>query len=276
MKQLFFDTGGRLRNGWWIAIFFLALAALVVPATIFAANRQIRVPFEWQALMVLAVSMLCAGLRREPISSFAGRLATWPPGLALGAVAGFCIWTTVAAVLWAAGSVTWQMNPDAGTALVAGIGGMLAVVVTEELMFRGFVFQRLIDGVGAWPAQILMAGYFLLTHWHNPQMAGAATQAIVAVNIFLAGLMFGAAYLRTRSLALPIALHFTLNFTQGSLLGFGVSGHAGGGVLVPHSSGAPEWWTGGAFGLEASVPGTVAIAVALVILHGWRRRADKS
>lgn len=269
MKALFFAPQSRLRNGWWILIFFLVLAGLVVPATSFAASRQLTVPPGIQALMALFATALCAWLRRERLSSVMGPLRSWPVGVATGIAMGFSIWALTAGVLWVTGAVTWRLNADAMTTLYPGLVACLGLAVTEELIFRGFVFQRLLDGVGAGAAQIVMAGYFLLTHWGNPGMTGTI-QTLAATNIFLASLMFGAAYLRTRSLALPIALHFMLNFTQGSLFGFGVSGTASHGILVPHLGDAPVWWTGGSFGLEASLPGTIAILAATIALTQWR------
>jgi hypothetical protein len=88
------------------------------------------------------------------------------------------------------------------------------------------------------------------------------------VNIFVASFMFGLACLRTGGLAMPIGLHLSANFVQGSLLGFGVSGGAEEGLLVPHLSG-PQWWTGGAFGLEASAPGLACVFAAILFFRRW-------
>ena len=89
-------------------------------------------------------------------------------------------------------------------------------------------------------------------------------------NIFLASILFGLAYLRTRSLAMPFGLHLPANVTQGPILGFGVSGNDGVSLLVPVASGAPDWLYG-KLGLEASVPGLVCVVALLVILRGFRR-----
>lgn len=141
-----------------------------------------------------------------------------------------------------------------------------------ELIFRGFAFQRLVEGLGAWTAQVLMAGYFVLTHSSAIAAAGEL-QFLATANIFIASLVFGAAYLRTRSLALPIALHFALNFVQGPLLGFGVSGSQLDSTWVPIASGSP-WITGGVFGLEASIPGTVAMSLLLLAMLARRPRGS--
>jgi uncharacterized protein len=61
------------------------------------------------------------------------------------------------------------------------------------------------------------------------------------------------------------------NFSQGTLLGFGVSGSDQVGVLTPvFSAEAPDWLTGGTFGLEASVPGFVMVVLLTLALWHWR------
>jgi hypothetical protein len=101
---------------------------------------------------------------------------------------------------------------------------------------------------------------FLLTHIGNPGMTGSI-MVFASINIFLASLMFGLAFLRTKSLAMPIGFHFMANWAQGVLLGFGVSGMEQASILKPIFNGAPDWLTGGSFGLEASIPGMISIII---------------
>ena len=65
---------------------------------------------------------------------------------------------------------------------------------------------------------------FLLTHINNPGMIGT-TKVLASLNIFNASIMFGIAFIKTKSLAMPLGLHFMANFMQGTILGFGVSGN---------------------------------------------------
>ena len=123
---------------------------------------------------------------------------------------------------------------------------------------------------GTWPAQLVVAALFVLTH--SDALRGLGPLAYLAgANIFLASILFGLAYVRTASLAMPIGLHLAANVMQGPVLGFGVSGHEGASLLVPVLSDAPDWLSGGTFGLEASVPGLVCVVALLLILRGWRR-----
>jgi membrane protease YdiL (CAAX protease family) len=136
-------------------------------------------------------------------------------------------------------------------------------------LFRGFVFQRLISGLGQGTAQLITAAFFLLTHLNNPGMTGVI-KVMASVNIFLASILFGLAFIQTKSLAMPLGLHWMANWMQGGVLGFGVSGTQQLGLLQPVFGEAPAWLTGGQFGLEASLPGLVCVVVTLLLLNTWK------
>ena len=272
MIAIFRNQAGMLRNGWWILLFYLALAALLVPTTVSASNHGMHVGIPVQALLVVIATTLCLFARRQHPRTVMGTFERWRRGLPAGLLAGAAIWGITALALWVSGAVTWEWDAAGVDALLTGLLDCMAVAIVEELLFRGFPFQRLIDGIGAWPAQLAMAAYFTLTHSSGLAAAGEL-QWLATANIFLASLLFGACYLLTRSLALPIALHFALNFVQGPLLGFGISGHGTNGLLVAHVGPTATWWTGGAFGLEASLPGTLAILTALAATLFLRQRS---
>jgi membrane protease YdiL (CAAX protease family) len=265
----FINARGRLRNGWWIAIFFIALASLLVPLLLTARDEGASPPIWQQALVVIVASLICQGLRRRPIAELVGKLDLgWLRDLSVGVGLGAALMLTPAALLWATGQAHFSFNPEGVDPLVSALGLFAAVAVTEEVLFRGFIFQRLIDGLGPWPAQLLIAALFLLTHIDAIQNAGPVG-AIASANIFIASILFGLAFVRTRSLAMPIGIHFAANFIQGGVLGFGVSGDEERGLLEPVLTG-PDWLTGGAFGLEASIPGALSVIALTLALYVWR------
>lgn len=266
----FLNSRGRVRNGWWIALFFVVLAAMLVPQIILARGAEAGVPLWRQALTVFAASILCQMLRRKPLSELLGAFdLRWPRELLVGVALGTALMAAPALLLSAIGAVRFTSGAGAA-ALAPGVLLFAAVAATEELMFRGFLFQRLIDGLGVWPAQLLIAALFLLTHSTALQAAGPLGY-LAGVNIFLASILFGVAFVRTRSLALPFGLHFAADFVQGTVLGFGVSGNDEQGASSPHLSG-PDWLTGGAFGLEASIPGLVCVIALIALLLRWPQR----
>lgn len=164
------------------------------------------------------------------------------------------------------GVVQWHINDDVFATIVSGLTLFVGVAIAEELLFRGFLFQRLIESLGNWPAQFIVAGLFLLTHINNPGMVGI-TKLMASVNIFIASIMFGLAFLKTKSLAMPIGLHFMANFMQGTILGFGVSGEKEQRLFTPIAEKGPIWLTGGAFGLEASLLGLITVTVITIYLY---------
>lgn len=266
----FLNSERQLRNGWWILIFFLVLASILIPALLFAQENSMEISIGLQAIIIVLASWICQLLRRRPLAELLGEFnAHWFKGLGLGSLIGSALMLFPALMLWIFGWVDWQWNPTGSSALPSVVLLFAGVAVAEELLFRGFIFQRLIAGLGQWPAQLILAGYFLLTHLNNPGMTGDV-KVLAGINIFLASLMFGLAFIRTQSLAMPLGLHFMANLMQGGVLGFGVSGIDQSGLLRPIFAGVPEWLTGGQFGLEASVPGLFFIVITLILLYVWK------
>jgi membrane protease YdiL (CAAX protease family) len=259
-----------LRSGWWIGIFFAVLAVVLVPLILLARRRGADVSAVQQLAVVLTASVICQALRREPLPRLLGPLDwRWPWEFLLGGAGGVLLMAVPALALGIFGVVSWRPGAGGVAALWPELALLAAAAATEELLFRGFLFRRLLDGLGTWPAQLLMAALFLLTH--SDALRGLGPLALLAgTNLFLASILFGLAYLRTRSLAMPFGLHLLANVTQGPVLGFGVSGHEGASLLVPTPSGAPDWLYGGTFGLEASLPGLVCVVALLLVVRGWR------
>lgn len=261
----------RLKQLAWAGAFFAVLAAALFPAILVSAHYGHAISIYEQAALVALATAAIQLLRREPLSEVTGRPdRRWLRELALGGALGALLMLVPAALLFAGGWVRFHATGTGIEPLLGATMLMAGVAVAEELLFRGLLFQRLTAALGAWPAQLLVAGLFVLTHLGNPGMTGA-TSLWAGTNIFLASILFGLAYLRTRSLALPIGLHFMANVTQGILLGFGVSGESEPRLLEPVFAGAPDWLTGGRFGLEASLPGLVAVAAMLLWL-AFRKR----
>ncbi len=272
MPHLFLNARRKLYNGWWIVLYFVVLTSLLLPLILIAQSNNSGVPFYQQLLVVLAASLICQALRRKPLSDLCGALDwRWPRHLLWGLLGGAALMLAPALLLGAVGAVSWRIDASWTTAL-ATLAPIAAAAATEELLFRGFLFQRLIDGVGAWPAQLIIAALFTLTHSDALSEVGTLGY-LAALNIFLASIMFGLAYLRTRSLAAPLGLHFAANVVQGPILGFGVSGSEDASVLTARLHDAPAWLTGGAFGLEASAPGLACVVVLTGLLWRWRPAA---
>ena len=265
-SNLVLNSGRGLRDGWWIVVFFLVLASLLILIIVTAQQNNTDVSVNMQAVLILLVSITCQLLRRKSVTELIGKFnVRWLKDLGVGGLLGSTLMLIPALILGAFGWVRWQWNPSGVAALVSSLLLFAGVAVAEELLFRGFIFQRLISGLGPWAAQLVTAAFFLLTHLNNPGMAGSV-RVLASINIFLASILFGLAFIRTKSLVMPLGLHWMTNWVQGGVLGFGVSGTGQSGLLTPVFGAAPIWLTGGQFGLEASLPGLTCVLITLLLL----------
>lgn len=140
----------------------------------------------------------------------------------------------------------------------------VAAAIHEEIVFRGYIFQR----IRAWsrPTAIgVTAILFSTLHAGNGEVT-----AIALVNLTLAGVLLALAYERFERLWFPIGIHFAWNVLSGPILGYGVSGYASAGTLLRTVASGPVWATGGAFGIEASawMMPMEMLAIALLARRG--------
>ena len=279
MTKLLRDDQGQLRNGGWILLFVAVfLASQLAYHPVSRALQGLGAGKGWLAplpvVFLLLVTWICMRLRRQRLAGVGLRLdATWGRHALAGIAFGATEMLAVAALILVAGGVRFELDPARGlAALLQGVWFFAWVAVLEELLFRGFVFQRLVDGIGAPAALLLMGALFAVAHWSNPGMEGSSV-AWATLDNALGAILLGLAWLRTGSLALPIGIHFGWNWTQGALLGFDVSGLAQAGWLTPHLLARPPWLTGGAFGPEASVVAVLVDAIAVLLLWHWKGTA---
>ncbi len=123
----------------------------------------------------------------------------------------------------------------------------------EEMIFRGYAFQLLIEKMGPY-ATVLPAGViFGLTHMSNPH------SSLLAVgNTILWGILLGYAFLRSHDLWLPLGLHFGWNAVL-PLFGVNLSG-----LTIDVSRYVYRWdllplWSGGDYGPEGGLLTTIFV-----------------
>lgn len=188
---------------------------------------------------------------------------------ALGSLMGLSLICTVTFLLWAAGIVHFD-GAGAGSWLSL-LAEMLLAATLEEVLFRAVLFRILADWLGVRVALVISALLFGLAHLPDAGVSFAAFFSIV-----LAGVMLTSAYLRHGRLWLPIGLHFGWNFTSTAVFGFTTSGHPAQGLLRTTLAG-PDWLSGGAFGIEASVAtllATASLSAVLLALPQIRLKPD--
>lgn len=290
MGRWFRNAEGEIRSGWKAGGYFLVLAVLVLFLNVMAKGlvrvygpalktALSQVGTLLPALLALGASAVCLRLERRPLSSIGLRLdRRWLGEFALGTAGGIALLVAVALAIRATGAFHWERNAAWGAGqLLPGIWLYLWAATFEELVFRGYPFQRLLQGgLGPNLTLALFALFFGMAHLGNPGLFGAA-KIWATLNIALAAVLLGLAWLRTGSLALPIGIHLGWNWCQGELMGFQVSGTGAGGLLKPLlRPDRPDWLHGGAFGLEGTLACAVACAAACLLLWRWRGTAARS
>lgn len=157
--------------------------------------------------------------------------------------------------------LTWTDIHFDGTLFFINVVLMLLVAFGEELVFRGYVLNNLMQSQSRRIALLTSALLFAAFHIGSP-----GANILSVVNVFLAGLVLGVNYSHTRNLWFGIAFHFAWNFFQGPILGYKVSGYAFGSVLEQDLQG-PSLLTGGKFGFEGSTLCTVLMLITAILLE---------
>jgi len=103
----------------------------------------------------------------------------------------------------------WNFTPWIAQPLYVSILRVLAVCflgpISEELIFRGFLFSRLKKAlpVNEWVIVIIIAAFWASIHYTYP--------LLVISIIFVDGVILGAALIRSRSLVIPMIMHICWN-----------------------------------------------------------------
>lgn len=220
------------------------------------------------ALAIVAYKLFQRWIEQRADSDFPVlRAGRW---VALGLLIGFLLFSSICAIVWSLGGLTVE-----GWGGFGGLWTMLAMALLasffEELLFRALLLRQFEALIGTWGALFVTSALFGLFHAINPY---ATWYTCLAIAIE-AGIPLGAAYVLSRNLWFPVAIHFAWNFTEGWVLTIPVSRLDAGTGLVQTSRHGPEWLSGGIFGLEASVvPVAVSLSVGLVMLVLAARRGQ--
>ncbi|HEX7191213.1 MAG TPA: CPBP family intramembrane glutamic endopeptidase [Thermoanaerobaculia bacterium] len=132
--------------------------------------------------------------------------------------------------------------------------------VYEELLFRGYVFQR----VRSWNRGIAIAGSALLFGLLHGGNSGVTPVALT--SIIVAGVLLALAYETFGRLWFPIGIHVAWNVFSGPILGYDVSGYIPSHQLFRTIGSGNVLVTGGTFGIEGSVVSVFVEVLAVVLL----------
>ena len=287
MYDIFINQFGRLRSGWRLVVFvasFIVLSILI--ATVLRVVLILIGPHassnvsQFVAELVFRGGLLAAALGAGyicaryleglPWRSLGLTLHRgWLRDLVFGFAIGFASLVVAVAVAskgfnFSLGNTGW--SPIIKSMIGSGVLLFLAALA-EEAMFRGYGLQTLSRAKLAWLGVLLTSVPFGLVHLSNPNVVRGVTFA----NTAIAGIWLAAAYLRTRSLWLPLGVHWAWNWALGWFFGLPISGiQLVSNPLLQTQDNGPKWLTGGSYGIEGGVACTIALVLFTVFL--WKTR----
>ena len=174
--------------------------------------------------------------------------------------------------------------------------GLAIAAAWEEVAFRGYGFQWLCRATGnvlfyaiqpffsldpsrvaQWLGRAFwISAFSILFGLMHASNANAGW--LSGINTALAGVWLAIAVFRSRALWLAFGLHFGWNFAQGPILGMPISGIGSekSGIVIPSlwktTLYGPEWATGAGYGIEAGLPCTFVLFLAIAIAALWPAR----
>ncbi|HZS57363.1 MAG TPA: type II CAAX endopeptidase family protein [Bryobacteraceae bacterium] len=143
--------------------------------------------------------------------------------------------------------------------LVTYLFALLIAAAGEEMIFRGYAFQLLIEKIGPFATVLPVGVVFGFAHASNPNATWLGI-----MNTILWGILLGYAFLRSHDLWLPVGLHYGWNAVL-PLFGVNLSG-----LTIDVTRYSYRWdltalWSGGSYGPEGGLLTTI-FAIALFFL----------
>jgi len=292
LQQVFTNQAGRLRSGWRLtafALIYIALLFLISTAVrIFYAIASLVAPglrpgpyFENIVfrLILLAAALVVGYLCTRWLEDLPWRAmgltphARWLRDFFVGSIIGVASLALATGIATAGGGLQFRAADiglllQTGETLVFSAALFIIAALAEEALFRGYPLQTLARAGLAWLGLLITSVPFAAVHLRNPNVV----QGFTFVNTALAGVWLAVAYLRTRSLWFPLGVHWSWNWALGSLFGLPVSGITN---IAPHPllhgvDVGPAWLTGGSYGIEGGVAGTITLVISTIFI--WRTR----
>jgi len=185
----------------------------------------------------------------------------------LGSLTGFGLFGFVIAILSLLGFYRVDGIDFVLLSLIGALVGAFVSAFVQELIFRAVVYRIIETWIGTWWALAISAIVFGLIHISN---SGATIFSTVAIAL-QGGIILSAAYMLTHRLWMAVGLHSMWDFANDGVFGVGLAGQSGESLkgLFQASLSGPDIFTGGAFGVEASVIALVVVLMAGVFML-WR------
>lgn len=189
--------------------------------------------------------------------------------LTIGISIGFVLQSFTILVMYLNGNYS-VVNINPVSFILIPFAIMFTVAIIEEILVRGIIFRIVEEKLGSYISLTISSVLFGVFHLANPHGT-----LISGICITTAGFMLGAAFIYSRNLWFPIALHFAWNFTQSGIFGAITSGNEKTSSLLEAKIQGPEFITGGEFGPEGSIQAIVFCALGTILLLVLSQKQNK-
>lgn len=259
---LFNDQG--LRSGWRLILYFLLLilfsSAINSGIKLFHRGHiDPQVPSQvlpletMNFLLVFGCAWIMARIERRSAGDYGLPLAeAFGKKFWLGMLLGLAEISLLIGLISAFGGYSFGSLALSSKGIV-GYGLLHLVFFTmvgffEEFAFRGYTQFTLADGLGFWPAALVLSLGFGAVHLHNPGEGPVGAASVALVGIFFAFTLY-----RTGSLWYAVGLHASFDWGETFLFSVPNSGTFMQGHLSNSILHGAKWLTGGTVGPEGSV-----------------------
>jgi uncharacterized protein len=270
MQRIFVGPEG-VRWVWRLLVYLGVREVLyVLLGSALSYADQASILYLWTNLMAELILLLAAVLPAFVLAPLEGRrLADY--GLPWRKPFGRLFWSGAA---WGFGAVTLLILAMHGVGVLdlgklalhgprvlkfAVFWGLYFLIVgfAEEFYLRGYTQFTLTEGIGFWPAALLLSIAFAILHRDNPgeTLAGLAGAGLI-------GLFFCLTLRRTGTLWFAVGFHVAWDWGESYFYSVPDSGTVAPGHLLKTSLHGPAWLTGGPAGPEGS--GLLFILMALI------------
>jgi len=276
-STIFLNEKG-LRAGWRLLIYAVFVAAIgfgggmvlqhfappsrgvFSPGYLFAGEVFNFVVVFGAALIMSLIERRPAGVYGLPASSAFGKLF-WQ-GFLIGLIEISALMALIAVFGgYSFGSLALHGSAILRWAIVWAIF-FVFVGLLEEFLFRGYTQFTLADGIGFWPAAILLSILFGAIHLGNLGEGWVGAAAVVMI-----GLVFALTLRRTGNLWLSVGWHASFDFGETFLYSVPNSGIVFDGHLSNASLHGAKWLAGGTVGPEGSVFSFLTMAILALVVH---------
>jgi len=262
-SPLFFNERG-LRSGWRLLVYLLIVmcSGMLIGLIVWSMSVPTRgLPSMYSMLvqegigfgLIYGAALIMARMEMRPVGTY-GLPVTEAFGRKfwLGFLFGLGEASALVGLIAAFGGYSFGSLVLHGSEIVRwGLLHLILFVFVgffEEFLFRGYTQHTLADGIGFWPAAVVLSLIFGRVHLQNP-----GENWVGVAGVVLAGLLFAFTLKRTGNLWYAVGMHASFDWGESFLYSVPDSGS----MLPGHLSNAlvtgPSWLSGGSVGPEGSV-----------------------